>query len=50
VLYTIERVNWCIQRRCNVLFRLTFRRVWREELNLWADLLINAEELSEVAA
>ncbi len=50
MLYTIERVNWCIRRGCNVLFRLTFRREWREELKLWADFLVSAEELGEVAA
>jgi hypothetical protein len=32
------------------MFRLTFRRLWREELKLWADHLISAEELGEVAA
>ncbi len=47
VLYTIERVNWCIRRGCDVLFRLTFRRVWLEERKLWADQLVFAEELYE---
>lgn len=47
--YTIETVSWCVRLRCNVLFRLTYRREWKEELKMWADYLVCSEELAGTA-
>ncbi len=46
MIYRVEKIQWCIRRRCDVLFRLTYRRVWIDHLRVWADYLIFAEELN----
>ncbi len=46
MFYSVERVQWCIRRGREVLFRLTYRREWIEHLKTWADYLVFAEELN----
>jgi hypothetical protein len=44
--FTVESVAWCIRLKQEVLFRLTYRREWIEELETWADFLVSSEELA----
>jgi hypothetical protein len=44
--FTVEFVGWCIRLHKDVLFRLTYRREWIDERNLWSDSLVSSEELA----
>lgn len=43
--FTVEFVGWCIRLHKDVLFRLTYRREWKPEINLWSDYLVFSEEV-----
>jgi hypothetical protein len=43
--YTVERVHAPCGTRKAVLFRLTYRREWRPEVQQWCDVKVSEEEL-----
>ncbi len=47
--FTVESVAWCIRLRKDVLFRLTYRSEWVEEIESWANFLVSSEELAVFA-
>ncbi len=47
--YTVERTRWSNRSQRFVRFRLTYRRTWMDQRELWRDFLVQAEELEEFA-
>jgi hypothetical protein len=43
--YTVERVHAPCGIRKAVVFRLTYRREWRPEVQQWCDVKVSEEEL-----
>jgi hypothetical protein len=46
--YTVERVHAPCGTREAMLFRLTYRREWRPEIQQWCDVKISEEEIGTV--
>lgn len=44
--FTVEFVGWCIRLHKDVRFRLTYRREWIGERNIWSDSLVSSEEVA----
>jgi hypothetical protein len=45
VYYVMEATRWCISLRCETRMRLTFKRDYLPERELWRDFLVSAEPL-----
>jgi len=43
--YTVERVHSPCGIRKAVIFRLTYHRVWRPEVQQWCDVKVSEEEV-----